>query len=209
MFLTTEQWIERVKTNMEELTPDWDAVVARMGGGDIEQYIRAKWEEALKSLLLTAPEYLCGGVDIADRLAPERRQDGSGRVVLPDDMLRMVRFSMKGWRRPVVKFLDRLDPAAVLQYNPYSRGGAEKPAALLTTDEAGHTVLDYYALPPYMCRHEVQEAVYVPLPRERDGGYDLAPLLGDSACYLCAALVYEILGQNDMAAVMRSRVLFN
>ena len=47
MFLTTAQWIERVKTDMEELTPDWDNVVSQTGGADIDRYIRAKWPEAL------------------------------------------------------------------------------------------------------------------------------------------------------------------
>ena len=209
MFLTTDEWIERVKTDMEELTPDWDAVMTRTGGGDIEQYIRAKWEEALKLQLLKAPEHLCGGKDISASLIPLPRQDGSGRVVLPDDMLRMIRFQMKGWRRPVIKFFDRQHPRTALQYNPYSRGGAEKPAAVITTDNEGHTVLDYYALPPYMRRHEVKSAVYVPLPKEQNGGYDIAPLLGDSVCYLCAASVYDILGQNDKAALMRDHVLFS
>ena len=36
MFLTTAQWIERVKTDMEELTPDWDNVVSQTGGADID-----------------------------------------------------------------------------------------------------------------------------------------------------------------------------
>ena len=101
MFLTTAQWIERVKTDMEELTPDWDNVVSQTGGADIDRYIRAKWPEALAQQLLIAPEYLCQGIDISTKLSPQMRQDGSGRVVLPKDMLRMLRFEMKGWRRPV------------------------------------------------------------------------------------------------------------
>lgn len=96
MFLTTSQWIERVKTDMEELTPDWDNVVSQTGGADIDRYIRAKWPEALAQQLLIVPEYLCQGIDISTELSPQMRQDGSGRVVLPKDMLRMLRFEMKG-----------------------------------------------------------------------------------------------------------------
>lgn len=55
MFLTTSQWIERVKTDMEELTPDWDNVVSQTGGADIDRYIRAKWPEALAQQLLIVP----------------------------------------------------------------------------------------------------------------------------------------------------------
>lgn len=29
MFLTTDEWINRVKTDMEELTPDWDRIVSQ------------------------------------------------------------------------------------------------------------------------------------------------------------------------------------
>ena len=155
MFLTTAQWIERVKTDMEELTPDWDNVVSQTGGADIDRYIRAKWPEALAQQLLIAPEYLCQGIDISTKLSPQMRQDGSGRVVLPKDMLRMLRFEMKGWRRPVTHFLDNRHPMAEKQYNPYARGGTEKPVAIITTDDYGNTVLDYFSLPRYLYRHEI------------------------------------------------------
>lgn len=208
MFLTTSQWIERVKTDMEELTPDWDNVVSQTGGADIDRYIRAKWPEALAQQLLIVPEYLCQGIDISTELSPQMRQDGSGRVVLPKDMLRMLRFEMKGWRRPVTHFLDNRHPMAEKQYNPYARGGTEKPVAIITTDDYGNTVLDYFSLPPYLRRHEIKSATYLPVPQEKEGGYDLYPLLGDSTCYLCAALVYEILGQSEKAATMRRQMLF-
>ncbi len=208
MFLTTDEWINRVKTDMEELTPDWDRIVSQTGGADIEQYIRAKWPEALARQLLVAPESICRGVDISSRLTPEMRQDGSGRVVLPDDTLRMLRFEMKGWRRPVTRFIDNRHPTAEKQLNPYARGGTEKPVAVVSGDEQGRIVLDYYSLPPYMHRHEVKSAVYLPLPQEQENGYDLYPLLGDSACYLCAALVFDILGQSDKAEIMRKQLLY-
>lgn len=211
MFLTTTEWLERVKTDMEELTPDWDRIVTQTGGSDIEQYIRAKWPEALTHLLAVAPEHLCIGnsVDITSQLSPEMRQDGSGRVVLPDDMLRMLRFKMNGWRRPVTRFVDRFHPTAEKQYNPYARGGAEKPVAVISSDEQGRLVLDYFSLPPYMRRHEVKSAIYIPLPQEKNEGYDLHPLLGEAACYLCAALVFDILGQSEKAAIMRKQMSFN
>ena len=52
MFLTTAQWIERVKTDMEELTPDWDNVVSQTGGADIDRYIRAKWPEGSRPTII-------------------------------------------------------------------------------------------------------------------------------------------------------------
>ncbi|MBQ8422840.1 MAG: hypothetical protein IJY36_01075 [Coprobacter sp.] len=208
MFMTTNQWIDRVKTNMEELTPDWDAVITRTGGCDIEQYIRAKWDEALTRQLLTAPAHLCNPIDITDSLTPEAGQDGSGRVVLPADLLRMVRYDMKGWRRPVTKFITSSHPDYLLQHNRYARGGAAKPVAAIVPGDAGRLVLEYYSVPHLFRRHIIRNAVYIATPHETEGGYDLSPLLGDSVCYLCAALVYEILGENDKAATMYNKVLF-
>lgn len=67
MFLTTDEWINRVKTDMEELTPDWDRLCERTGGADIEQYIRAKWPEALARQLLVAPNrYVAVSTSAAD-----------------------------------------------------------------------------------------------------------------------------------------------
>ena len=48
--------------------------------------------------------------------------------------------------------------------------------------------------------------MYIPVPEMQDGGYDVPARLADAVGYVCAAMVYEILGQPDMAAQMVGRV---
>ena len=92
---------------MEELTPQWEAVFERTDGVDIEAYIRNKIPDALSRILLNVSCDLLTPVDIGYGLVPVKNQDGSGQVVLPDDVLRITSFKMKGWNRPVTRFIDQ------------------------------------------------------------------------------------------------------
>lgn len=191
--------VQQVKTNMEELTEEGQTVVE--GGIDIESYIRDKMADAVFAVWASTPVSELPQNDCASSLKPERRSDGSGRVALPEDVWRMVEFSMEGWRQPVTTFIDRTSPMYELQFNPYTRGGIVNPVCIVS-DEAGDKYLDYYSLPPCVEGHSVKTARYVPYPRLRYNGYEMSEALVPVVCSTCAALVYEILGQPDRAASM-------
>ena len=87
------------------------------------------------------------------------------------------------------------------------RGGVNKPVAVLSMSASGRVILDYYSLPAFLRTHEVDSAVYIPVPEIQNGGYDVPIRLTDAVGYVCAAMVYEILGQPDMAVQMSGRVV--
>ena len=206
MLESEEKWLKKIRTNMEELLPDNETAEIDIFGVDVGEYIRAKLPDAIARVFITAPVHLLEGKECKDVLFPEKRQDGSGRVVFPEKVLRVLSFKMKGWNRPVTRFINSCHAKSELQYNRYVRGGVNKPVAVLSMSASDRVVLDYYSLPASLRVHEVDSAVYVPVPEMQDGGYDVPVRLADAVGYVCAAMVYEILGQPDMAAQMVGRV---
>ena len=176
---------------MEELLPENETAEIDIFGVDVGEYIRAKLPDAIARVFITAPVHLLEGKECKDVLFPEKRQDGSGRVIFPEKVLRVLSFKMKGWNRPVTRFINSCHEKSELQYMSAS----------------DRVVLDYYSLPASLRVHEVDSAVYVPVPEMQDGGYDVPVRLADAVGYVCAAMVYEILGQPDMAAQMAGRVV--
>ncbi len=207
MLVSIEEWIRKVRTNMEELLPEKEPVSINTFGIDVEEYIREKLPDAIVRVFVSAPAYLLEGVECRDILSPEKRQDGSGRVVFPEKVLKILSFKMKGWNRPVTRFIDSRHAKNELQYNRYIRGGMNKPVAVLSMSAEGKVVLDYYSLPAFVREHEIESAIYVPIPENIDGSYNVPDRLIDAVGYVCAAMVYEILGQSEMAAQMFGRVL--
>lgn len=201
MKISVNDLVDRVKVNMEELTDMNVGVVTLKVGIDIEQYIREKLPDALLSVWASTPARLLPQTDCASSLQPERRPDGSGRVVLPDDVWSMTEFCMEGWRQPVTAFIDQTSPVYELQFNGYTRGGIATPVCVLL-DDGGQKCLDYYSLPPRTESHRVKTARYVAYPQPDSASYEIAESLIPVVCYTCAALVYEILGRPEQAAAM-------
>ena len=207
MLESEEKWLKKIRTNMEELLPENETAEIDIFGVDVGEYIRAKLPDAITRVFITAPVHLLEGKECKDVLFPEKRQDGSGRVVFPEKVLKILSFKMKGWNRPVTRFIDSRHAKSELQYNRYVRGGVNKPVAVLSMSASGRVILDYYSLPAFLRTHEVDSAVYIPVPEIQNGGYDVPIRLADAVGYVCAAMVYEILGQPDMAVQMSGRVV--
>lgn len=206
MKISTEELKNLVKTDMEELSPQWESEVLQTDAIGIERYIETKLPEAIRQVLLSVSPSMLEAVPFDAALLPQKNQDGSGIVPLPEDWMKMVSFKMKGWNRPVTEFLAEEDPLAIRQQNLFLRGGSLKPVCVIGHTPEGILSLFYYSLPAYVRVHEIEQALYLPCPKEVDGGYDFPRRLMPEVCYVCAALVYDILGRPDMAAVMRERV---
>lgn len=203
MLYSKQLLIDLVKINMEEGFSGGD--VERVGGVGIESYIESKLPEAINAVFMAAPDVLLPQTDISKILTPKKKQNGSGEIVLPQDVLRITLFKMKGWDRVVTRFEDSNSIIAKLQENPYTMAGRAKPVVVLALNKTGDKVLRYYSLPPEVRTHEVDEALYVRIP-DMLSPIEIHELLLPSITYLTAALVFEILGDTERSAVMRSHV---
>lgn len=205
MEITRTEIINRTKACMEELTPQWDGTFNQTEGVSIDRYIDEKIDEQLRLLFLTQPVELLPVVELKDQVTLQSRRDGSGRLSLPSNFVRPVLLQMMGWKRPVVRFINEQHPLYELQFSRFTRGGSNKPVAVLGLDGAGDYIIDYFSLPTSVI-HDIGTFLGVLFCEEGAETFDLHPLLVDVLCYCCAAAVYDILGNHAMAEVMMSHV---
>lgn len=205
MEITRNELIERVKTCMEELTPQWDGTAEQTEGVSIERYIDTMLDEQLRMLFLSAPVKLLPVVEYKDAVTPVVREDGSGRMYMNEDFLRPVSLQMQGWERPVVDFIDISHPTYELQFNKYTRGGVSKPVAVCSVNDEGRNVIDYYSLPATITEHIVDSFLIVLVPDAGLEQYDFNPVLVDAWCYRTAASVYDVMGNHSMYEILMTR----
>ncbi len=202
MKVQVEDLVTQVKVNMEEVTDSQVSIAELTVGVDVESYIRAKLPEAVLSVWTKMPLSILPRIDCASSLAPVPREDGSGMVILPEEVWKVVEFRMKGWKRSVTKFLERDSPECELQNNPHTRGNSTTPVCVLYTLE-DRKCIEYYSLPKGSTDVSVESALYIPYPESEYNSYNNMPAeMVPIVCYTCAAMVYEILGQPDLAAAM-------
>ena len=89
MKVSVDELVDRVKANMEELTDSFDADIVMTAGIGVERYIREKMPDALLAVWATEPVSSLPLTDCASLLRPQRSSDGSGYVLLPDDVWRI------------------------------------------------------------------------------------------------------------------------
>lgn len=206
MLYSKDILIELVKINMEEGFADTlYGEVEKSGGVGVESYIESKLPEAITQVFLAAPDTLLPQVDASSLLIPQKHQNGSGEILLPKDMLRFTLLKMKGWDRAATVIYDKNSSVAMLQKNSYTMAGRAKPVVVLENGHDGNKILRYYSLPPQIRKHEIEDALYVRIP-DLSAPIEIDELLLPSITYLTASIVFNILGDAERAALMRSHV---
>lgn len=169
---------------------------------DLDELIRSKVTEAVRRVHMAAPVHLLeSGHNFGEEVYWEG--DGSGFVLLPDDFMRLVTFSMSDWERPLHHALVPTDPEYALCRSRWKglRGTPQTPRCVLTRKPEG------LALEFYTCRSEdayVSHGVYLPYPYiNRNGGIDISERCRDAAIYMTASLTLTAYGRPETAEEMR------
>lgn len=153
----------RIRLNLNPVSPLVEFPDYDKPNLDIDTAIRSLIEEAAAAILLEAP---LGLLEPTTRLTdPDifRSPDGSGWIPLPDDFLRLVRFRMSDWARPVIQ---PIAPDSLLYARQWSewagiRGNPDRPVVAIVNRPEG-LALEYFS-----CRDPratVAEALYLPRP---------------------------------------------
>lgn len=160
-----ERW--KLMRRMEPLRSDCS--VTRTDGIDLDReltmemqawYVRALLEESADHLPLT---------ELSGEVSVTRAPCGAGMVSLPDNCLRVVSVTLRGWQVPARVVADPLSAVALAQLSPWARAGCASPVAvvhsthvMLYTPPEGEIVLEsmlavtyceddtIYRLTPYM-----------------------------------------------------------
>lgn len=115
-------------------------------------------DEGIDTFLLMVPNHL-----IKDHLydfsagSNEVYDHYTGFITLPENYLKLVRFRMHSWKRPVTEPIYPSSPEYVLQSNKYLRGTPDRPiAAIRYSPDYETQVCEYYSV--YENDHSVTEA---------------------------------------------------
>lgn len=111
-----------------------DCVIERTDGIDLDLLLRHRIEGWYARQLLDLPIEELPLTEIAHRLTPVRRADGSAEVSLPEGTMRVAGVMMEGWHRAATVTANPESALAQEQRNPYSRGGAAEPVAIVYRD---------------------------------------------------------------------------
>ncbi len=130
MILTASQLLTEWKLRQGLLPLRSDATVTRSDGYDLDELLMRQVREwYVKSLYELPPSHL-PVEDISSMLTMNRMADGTGRVILPERVVRVTSVYIPGWRREArVVLPDSVEAHA--QLSPYSRGNSNMPVVVV------------------------------------------------------------------------------
>ncbi len=169
----------------------------------LDEIIRSKAVEAVRRVESSAPmQYLEEGHQFGDSVSIDA--DGSGRVLLPDDFMRLVAFRMSDWERTVYGAIAPAHPQYAQQSSRFKglRGTPQKPVCAIVNRPEGKT-LEFYS-----CDSDeayVEYATYIPYPAIDDSdGIDISERCYEAVIYTAASLVLTAYGEADKAQLLAS-----
>lgn len=205
--------VSQVLMRMDEISPF--ANVQAMQNVPVEKFLNQSAEELLymlpsfiigKSLPIpteeTVKETVEGKVvDVVKRLGVVDVIAGIGSLPIPTDFIKINRFKMAAWQRPVTEAISEQSPEYAQQFNKYQRGGVAKPVVAIVSNGDKKT-LEYYSVPASDTTHKVKEASYIPhmLPE------NLPEHLIEPLAWLTAYTVFLVMGQEQSSSAALLKV---
>lgn len=178
---------------------------------ELDDIIRGVIVDAIKVVEMSAPlQYIDSGYNFAkDNPQLYWNGDGSGKVLLPTDFMRLIVFRMSDWSRPVYTAISETDAQYVLQSSRFKgvRGNAQKPVCAIVKRPEGN-VLEYYSSNSESAT--IDSAVYLPLPKIEEDGVEISERCYKAVVYQCGAMALTILNDNranSLAELAKAMIL--
>ena len=177
-----------------------------LSGGDslselkpIYDYIDEQLPIAANEVLLSVPIHKLFPANASD-IVVTSNNDGTGKITLPDDFLRLALLKMKEWSVPIHMAISVDHPLYRLQLNKYTRGHMHKPVAVYSSDYEMKQYLEYYSVET---NHEVEKLSYVKKFNTTDTYHDT---VAELIALNCAKKIYEIYGNTEQVTLMTSEI---
>lgn len=205
MNVEIEELVKEVRIALDE-NVEWNGVLLDDSASlTLDEIIRQKIVHATRMLIDETPAADIGnGRDF--REAPVVWHGKAGRILLPDDFLRLIAFRMSDWAM-AVRDMGRDDTEEyVMQSSPVPGIGADaQHPAVFRTRIQGDDILEFFGSVPSA---EVIEAEYMPEPYAVDGIIDIPEKLKTDIIYRAAGLTAmavkdDTLSQNLIAVSNR------
>lgn len=124
----------------------------------ISERIKALYPEAMNAVRLILPLSRLKASEMGEVKHEYSTQQGTGRIALPNDYLRLASFKMRGWKRSCRRAIDEGTEEYQFQLNRATRGGVMRPVVAIVNDG---TELEYFSLPIGTTPHEIETATYI------------------------------------------------
>ena len=181
----------------------------------VKEHIESVFIDAWRKAVNILPKTYFTIKDFSDQNLLTDIASGTGSIVLPDDFYDLLSFRMCGWQVSVDSLLPASDPLARIQANEYTRGNSVRPVCILNSkpimesEEAEivykyKDVLEYYSLAPGS-KHNVEEALYIPLIGPLSDDTVLSDKLLAPLAYMCASMVFCIFEKMEVAQILENK----
>jgi hypothetical protein len=204
--MTREAIEQKVREKLDEVS-QFDAYQI-----DTVEFIDKFMDEAADKILMNVPLHLIPPHSFYSQ-NHNPSNDGTGRIQLPDDYLRLSSFQMVEWDRPVSHPISQEHPLYNLQKNTVTRGKPSKPVCVVgyfldpgdSSSESGETgtyvkALEYYSV---VSDYTIEHALYV---RDVEAGEDFPEKLVDVLSWQTAADILQVVGSEKASAYCNAQV---
>lgn len=171
---------------LDEVSPDVDPI--NVASFPIDELL----DEAGAWVVRTCPLHCLGSGESLPLDKLRKFVDGSGKMPLPHDFVRLIDFKVASWEHKVTQPIRDTDDRYKQQFNRYLRGNDSKPVVVLCD---GDKALEYYSSADGECA-EIEYAHYFPYTVIN---HDYPPVLQNITAWKLAELVFSV--SNDVAGM--------
>lgn len=215
--VTKEDYIKRVLLIMNEAGL-FDKGGNPLLGADttqIDRHIEGSFVDAWRRCVKVMPRFWFKNKSFRELRPTADTASGTGYIILPDDFYLLTSFKMKGWRKPVYEAAIENEKTSSIQSNEYTRGSEIRPVCTISNKMSASgeikQALNYYSLTRGK-KHEVEEAVYVPVVKplssyDLESDLELNSQVVEPLAYLSASTVFTMLEKYDIATALEQRAI--
>lgn len=165
----------------------------------VYSYINSHLAESANEVLMIAPLNHLIPTDITDNVEATPNDDGTGKIEIPEDYLRLYTLKMEDWAKPVHEAIGKGHPIYSQQFNKYTRGIPEKPVVVYS-GTATTPYLNYYSV---YTSHEINELSYIPRFSEVN---EYTDKMSEAIALNTAKKVMEVFGNTEGVAIMQNEL---
>lgn len=187
----------------------------------VDRHIEGTYVDAWRRCIKVMPRIWFKNATFNKATLKSDLEHGIGYVVLPADFYLLSRFKMRGWKKPVLEASIENERVSSIQSNEYTRGSQIRPVCTIsdcliedekTGTEAIKQVLNYYSLRSGLMKHEIEEAIYIPVCKplkeiDTDEELELNDQLIEPLAYLVASTVFTQFEKYDISKSLEQRAV--
>ena len=215
--MTKESYIKRVLLIMNEAGL-MDLAGNSFIGADtaqVDRYIEGSFVDAWRRCVGVMPRMWFRNESFANATIIPDFPKGTGCVILPKYFYLLTGFKMCGWRKAAYEAAIDNERTSSIQSNEYTRGSEISPVCTISNRVIKGNVtqvLNYYSLPRGLDKHEIEEAIYLPVCKpltecELDEELHLNQQVIEIMAYLSASTVFTLFEKYDIAKALEQRAI--